>query len=213
MALLQHLHILASSVDEDGTRGYFLPCVLRHASQCSAVHNLIVDPLLVSFACGFTPNGMFCGLLVFFLQYNGLNVKICKKQLYRDQASLYVKPFISLTIKAMPKYIRFSLHQQCDTVNTSGICATVKVVIEKGLNEVASRLNYKINAEPRFGFECTCGNQNPTHFTEYSCNPWCKSTEVYCKIPSFGFTKWFHKGEIMYIIKHTTCSVSIIFLK
>ena len=88
---LQHLHILAPIVQEDGTRGYFLPCVLKHATQqCSNTDSSIADPLLVSFACGFKPNGMFSGLLAYFLQCNaqsyGLKIEL-RKELFRDQAS------------------------------------------------------------------------------------------------------------------------------
>ena len=203
VALLQHLHILAPFVQENGTRGYFLPCVLKHApQQCSITHSSIVDPLLVSFACGFKPNGMFSGLLAYFLQCNGqrygLKIQLRKEQLFRDQASLYVKPFVYLTIKAMPKYIYFSLHQQ-KAVNTTGICYVVKAVIETGMKEVASRLNYNINAEPRFGFQCTlCDSKKPTHFAEYSSsgNHRCSSTGDYCDAP-FHYTQWFHKRKIL----------------
>ena len=200
VALLQHLHILGPFVDEDGTNGYFLPCVLKHAPEQSSIgpaHKPIAEPLLVSFDCGFTPNGMFSGLLVFLLEHcseDGLEIKLFKQHLFRNQASLYVKPFIYLTIKAMPEYIRFSLHQH-KAVNSSGICATVKAVISKGLDLVTSRLNYNINASLKFGFECTCDSK-PTHFTEYKppCTPICSSTGCHCDAPS-NYTQWFDEGE------------------
>ena len=209
VALLQHLHILAPVKREDGSCEYFLPCVLKHARNAEAPkqpfstpHKQIVDPLLVSFGFGFTPNGMFSGLLAFLMKYNkdGLTMELRTNQLFRDQASFLVKRHIYLMITAFPEYICFTLtHPENETVNTSGICTTVKRAIETGLNELGSRLNYnEEDAMPVFGFKCTCENPEPTHFTEYSSNPVCSLTQTSCNPPS-SYSKWF-EGKTMVIV-------------
>ena len=202
VALLQHLHILAHFTrklkDDTTITEYFLPCVLKHAPQSDTTDKSIGVPLFVSFVCGFKPNGMFSGLLAFLMEHkdDSLNVELRKELLFRDQASLYVDDsFIYLTIKAMPKYIRFSLHSQEEEESTNDICATVKAVIEKGLKEVASTLNYNIKAEPIFGFECACGKK-PTHFAMYGRKYSKCSLDAHRFRAPCGYSQWLPKGEM-----------------
>ena len=218
VGLLLHLHILAPSSNA-GEPGFFLPCVLKHTplhdKQQSSTHNSIATPLLLSFACGFTPNGMFSSLLSFFLQHSrgkfGLHLDFRKDRLFRDQASFYVEPlsmYMTLTIKSMPEYISFSLHQERVVNVTIGICATVKKSIEEGLKEVASRLNYNtssiLDTDSKFGFECNCDHSKPAHFIKCespSCSPIkCSLTGRLCPVPS-DFTQWFH-GEAIVLSEH-----------
>lgn len=217
VALLMHLHILVpiSHKDSDGKKvsGYFLPCVLQHAppQQCSDDHTLIAEPLLVKFKCGFLMKGVFSGLLAFFLLHqpgeNELSFELCQSKLFRDQASLCLcvkkRTSIYLTLKAMPEWIRFSLHYCQRVCDSSYLYTSVKKLIEKGLETVVSRLNYSVNTTAMFGYECKCAIQKP-RFIEYmeSSNWFSKST--CCDIPHH-YTKWF-EGEVfkLWVFYHYT---------
>ena len=84
--------------------------------------------------------------------------------------------------------------------------AVKKVNIEKGLNKLASSPNYNVSAKPRFGFECTCDNPKPTHFTEYKLSPECSSTGDPCDPPS-NFTQWFTEG--MELVAHNLALIHV----
>lgn len=210
VALLKHLHILAptSFADSYGRKvsGYFLPCVLQHASpqQYSDDHTLIAEPLLVKFECGFLLKGVFSGLLTFFLllqpDKDELSFELCQSQrLFRDQASLdlctRVKKCtnIYLTLKAMPEWIRFSLHYRKKVCDSSHLYTTVKKFIETGLQTVVPKLNYSVSTTTLFGYECKCDIQDP-HFVEYKeGSNGCTRSAWYCGIPCH-YKKWF-EGE------------------
>ena len=188
---------------------FFLPCALSHAPLPQADRSSLPQPfgcfklllvsLLVSFGCGFTPKGIFSGLIAYLLKHankNGLLWELIGKLLYRDQASLWVVPCVYLTVQATPTFIRFSLYQQPNTGSIDPPSVSVRRVIEDGLKEVASRLNYTVNVEPRLGFECTCDTQKPIHFTEYKNGPFseCAVSGTFCRPPP-DYMKWF-KGKV-----------------
>ena len=92
-----------------------------------------------------------------------------------------------------------SLHQERQT-DCNGIYTIVKGVIEKGLNEVASRLNYTFNAEPKFGFECTCDDKISLHFTKYEPSPiLCVFSQMYSDVPS-SYISWFEGKKRSFVL-------------
>ena len=77
VALLQHLNILAP-LNYEGKSGYFLPCALSHADfplsslpEPFGSFEQLLPSLLVSFECGFTPKGIFSGLVAYLIQHAG----------------------------------------------------------------------------------------------------------------------------------------------
>ena len=203
VALLLHLNILAP-LEYEGKSGYFLPCALSHADfplsslpEPFSSFVLLLTSLLVSFECGFTPKGIFSGLVAYLIQHageNGLLLKLIRGLLYRDQVSLWVKPFVFLTIKATPTFIRFSLLANENSKSCDPPTVAVRRVLENGLKEVASRLNYAVRLELRMGFECTCDTQANVHFTKYEAKPsfvpQCALSDCFCDPPK-DYMQWF----------------------
>ena len=195
---------------------FFLPCALSHAPLPQADRSSLPEPfgsfelllvsLLVSFACGFTPKGIFSGLIAYLLKHankNGLLWELIGELLYRDQASLWVVPCVYLTMQATPTFIRFSLYQQPNTGSIDPPSVSVRRVIEDGLKEVASRLNYTVNVEPKLGFECTCDTRKPIHFTEYmNKSSKCAVSGTFHE-PPLDYMKWF-KGKSL--LMHSNCT-------
>ena len=175
--LLEHLHIIAPIEDEMGlVTQYFMPCVLDHVNTATtdASHTSNpIEPLLVTFRCGYCPKGIFPALIVYLLSKHSnttLSWLLKENGVSRDKVTFSVgreHHTVSLTthlthleVSLEPTSIiestqwQMKLHEMCDSVRKQ---------IEDGIVSVNSTLHYTCDLGFQFGFSCnlsSCPQRN-----------------------------------------------------
>ena len=175
--LLEHLHIIAPIEDETGlVTQYFMPCVLDQAKTATtdAPHTPNpIEPLLVTFRCGYCPKGMFPALIVYLLSKHSsttLSWLLKQNRLSRDKVIFSVgreHHTVSLTTHLTHLEVcleptsliesaqwQMKLHEMCDSVRNQ---------IEDGIVTVSRTLHYTCDLGFQFGFSCnlpSCPQRN-----------------------------------------------------
>ena len=176
-ALLEHLNILSPAhglKDNDGDKyDHFLPCALRHAENAPNLIQNNLIPLLVSFASGFVPSGVFGGLLGYFSKV-GWVIKCVDKQplLFRNQATfLLKKEKRTVIMRKNPEYLEFFIDQIKVADADHNACYNIYSVINGGIKNTCDKLGYSNSFKKiSYGFNCTILERckQAKHFAEVS---------------------------------------------
>ena len=189
MALLEHLNILSPAHglkdNVDNKYDHFLPCALRHAENVPDLSQN-TNPLLVSFASGFVPSGVFGGLLGYFSKV-GWVIQCKDKQplLYRNHATFFLEQEKrTVTLKKKPEYLEFSIPQTGSASANLNACYNIRSVIDEGIKDTCDKLGYSSSFKKiSYGFNCTLCKAQDKHFASYNqetCHLKCsKSKESY----------------------------------
>ena len=168
--LLEKLRIVAK-FEKDGRLMYFVPCVLAHTSeiQYHVPHAALLPPLVVTFQCGFCPQGV-AGALIKFLMANEMNSQyswqLCHDKIFRNQVSFYVGPLDTVVLRILPTYLEIVCLVNNEVAGREAICPLptlcyeVREAVEAGIVQVISDINY-VNAEPHLTFPCLCKGDHP----------------------------------------------------
>ena len=166
--LLEHLHIVAPIKDETGlvTR-YFMPCVLNQASPVATGDPRVtnpIEPLLVTFRCGYCPKGMFSALIVYLLSQHSsttLSWLLMNDGVSRDKVTFSVgREHHTVSLTTHLTHLEVSLEPtskiECAQwqLKLHEMCESVRKQIEEGIVTVSRTLHYTSDLGFRFGFSC-----------------------------------------------------------
>ncbi len=170
VALLDHLHIVAAvipveSSDTDSIleekNEYIMPCVLANTSakELDVFHtesciSCFMEPLLIYFSCGFTPMGLFPAAMACFI--SNKSFFFIREGVKKNMVQfLYGTKKVRVTFISRCKY--FEVVVSCDPTFQDSIhyeCAALKHEIEATLKKASSRMNYNIDMDYQFAFDC-----------------------------------------------------------
>ena len=166
--LLEHLHIIAPIKDETGlVTQYFMPCVLDQASTVATDDPHItnpIEPLLVTFRCGYCPKGMFSALIVYLLSQRSSTTRswlLMKNGVSRDKVTFSVgREHHTVSVTTHLTHLEVSLEPtskiECAQwqLKLHEMCESVRKQIEEGIVTVSRTLHYTCDLGFRFGFSC-----------------------------------------------------------
>ena len=200
--LLQHLRIVAPFQTEDGDTKYFIPCILNHTKEFEenvASQQSEIPPLVVTFKCGYCPKGI-AGALIKYLLTNEmrseLEWKLQLDKIFRDQVSIRVGPdFDTIIVKILPTDIKIACVPNSQSTNricsVQWICDKIRSSVEKGVEKVATDMNYLFNAKYTITFDCQCDvcseDPQPTEMSWFQGRPaklQCKKTGKCIDLPA-----------------------------
>ena len=157
IALLKHLHAIVAI--NDGK--YFMPTALKPVLLSMAHQDTTScpPPLLISFACGYTPVGIFGSLVTRLLSNVEDNIK-CElanyTQQYRNKIILSIGScYDELILIARSKFLEISFKRRNDLrISIADVCQKVQVAIDESIKVISKSFNYKCKAKHSFGFAC-----------------------------------------------------------
>ena len=219
--LLKHLKIITPAPSAllpknfDMKDPYLMPCMLRNykgnSLPCSEEDP---KPLLLCFQCGFMPMGIFPALI---------NEMVSKWDIHPEGREIF-KNRVRFLVGVDVVYL--ISHLRCleiaffpdSSLNLSKSCQRVRKDVERGLQKVTQRMNYKISGCHDYAFWCIkcCNCENhlavykeatskgdarmvcrvngvPAHLTDHH-KVWFQG-EPSCKIPSHSDTACMHKAS------------------
>ena len=206
VALLLHLHVI-TSLDKNK---YFMPCALKPNYEFTSDPDSYPASLLVDFACGYCPVGLFTSLVVYLLSKPlKYEWKLSEGTQYRNEICFEVGDYDEVTLIAHPTYLEIQVSQKCSLVSGSqaNVCQHIRSVVNEGIDEVLQSLHY-VDTKHYFGFLCPL-----------QCKP--SHPAVVCKDPS-GLTQAYkckrkkqvrclmEKHLIWYKVKCVLCHISVI---
>ncbi len=170
VALLDHLHIVAAvmPVESSNTdpilekeKEYIMPCVLENTSakELDLFHkesfsSCFMEPLLIYFSCGFTPMGLFSASMACFI--SNKSFIFIREGVKKNMVQfLYGTKKVRVTFISRCKY--FEVVVSCDPTFQDSIhheCTALKQEIEATLKKASSRMNYNIDMDYQFAFDC-----------------------------------------------------------
>ncbi len=170
VALLDHLHIVAAvmpvgSSDTDPIleeeKEFIMPCVLNNTSakeldlfHKESYRSCFMEPLLVYFSCGFTPMGLFPASMACFI--SNKSFFFIREGVKKNMVQfLYGPKKVRVTFVSRCKY--FEVVVSCDPTFQDSIhheCTSLKQEIEDTLKKASSRMNYNIDMDYQFAFDC-----------------------------------------------------------
>ncbi len=170
VALLDHLHIVAAvmPIESSNTdpileekKEYIMPCVLENTSakeldlfHKESYRSCFMEPLLIYFSCGFTPMGLFPAAMACFI--SNKSFIFIREGVKKNMVQfLYGTRKVRVTFISRCKY--FEVVVSCDPTFQDSIhheCASLKQEIEDTIKEASSRMNYNIDMDYQFGFDC-----------------------------------------------------------
>ena len=200
--LLEKLRIVAKFENSDGKLMYFVPCVLAHTSEIEyhEPHAALLPPLIVTFECGFCPQGV-PGAFIKFLMANEMNSlyswQLCHEKIFRNQVSFYVGPLDTVVLRISPTYLEIICLINDEVAGREVICPLptlcyeIREAVEAGIMQVVSDINY-VNAQPRLTFPCQCKGDHPGQLKYVGDKPvcmFCCSTKKQFLLPT-GYEHW-----------------------
>ena len=162
--LLNHVNLLSpiTHTKEDGTIRitYLMPAVL----ECATANNLPIpppadannpEPLYITFSCGYTPTGTFCGLITRLVSEGpseifGLKWELVEEGVKRNCVSFYINILNKVTLISHDRC--YELQVTCNDPNISlhDLCTHILSVVLYTLKNL-----YK-NLVPQISFQCPC---------------------------------------------------------
>lgn len=162
LALLEHLNIIASFERKGKSCMYFLPCALQHVPKCSTTEKTsCYDALLITFARGYCPKGIFGALVVEILKRTP-EWDLDKKTIFRNQFTMIIGPYFDkFRFTLLPEYIKIEVYpskvKKRSNDSLSAICIHVQEQVKECLSEVTKKLNYNDGAKHSLTFLCPVG--------------------------------------------------------
>ena len=177
LKLLEHL-LLVAEIKEVGTPDeYFMPSLLpllssneiSELSRNTPDSNSFAKPLIVYFPDGWSPNGLFCAVIVFLLSSENRHLRwkfLTQSRCYNSQLHLKNgRNFAKFSIQDYPgvvTIINSGRHFEIHTTCPGNLCPVIKRCIFEGITKVRTRFTYSFKC--RVAFFCPCGS--PLHLAE-----------------------------------------------
>ncbi len=146
--LLMHYRIIVELPKPKNT--LFMPHILKNANP-SKLEDMIceeIDTLIINYKSGYVPLGMFSFLMVRLASCWELN----EDDLYRNRIQFIVEDQYKVVLIGIPTCLKVM-------VDNTVVCRKVYQIIERKLKEEADRLQYGVNCDFDFAFNCCCAEQ------------------------------------------------------
>lgn len=167
LKLLQHHKILVKLLTQRGNRkvtSYFMPCILKNATPselqvCSCPE---AAALMIIYDCGYVPLGMFCSMVISLSSQDYVDWEIYKEKLYRNKVQFFVGDRSNeITLIGYPTYLKVVISGRgADKTPITTVCREVRQTIAETLGKVTAELNYHIDSNFLFGFQCFCNKEH-----------------------------------------------------
>ena len=194
--LLERLRIVAP-LKVDNEMKYFLPCVLAHAHESSSHHDTPVPTLLISFQCGYIPQGV-AGALIKYLIANEMESPIewalVTDKIFKNEVSFCVGPYDTFMLRIFPTHFEIAcipdpqFNDERDNCPVKETCTVVLTAIDNGIKQILQDMNY-IHTQHHVTFPCPadiCKGGHPAQLNWYGSSPCslqCNITKKRLKIP------------------------------
>ena len=192
--LLERLRIVAPLKVANEIK-YFLPCVLAHARKSSSHHNTPVPTLLISFECGYIPQGV-AGALIKYLIANEMKSPIewtlLTDKIFKNEVSFCVGPYDTFMLRIFPTYFEITCisdpqftDDERDDCPVEETCTVILTAIDTGIKQILQDLNY-IKTEFCVTFPCPASICNGCHPAQLN---WHKGSprSLLCKVTKKRF--------------------------
>ena len=162
--LLNHTNLLSpiTHTNTDGSKRttYFMPAILDYESPEKCTDSLIlnginIEPILITFSCGYVPTGTFCGLITQLVSRGpnrilGLQWDLVEDSVKRNCVSFYVEFVNKVTLLSHDRCYKISILCMDSDISHHDLCAHVLSVVLYIL-----RVLYK-NLVTHIAFKCPC---------------------------------------------------------
>ena len=162
--LLNHANLLSpiTHTNTDGSKRttYFMPAILDYESPekftDSHLLNVIdIEPILITFNCGFVPTGTFCGLITQLVSRGpnrilGLQWNLVEDSVKRNRVSFYLEFVNKVSLLLHDRCYEIRILCMDSDISHHDLCTHVLSVVLYIL-----RALYK-NLVPQIGFKCPC---------------------------------------------------------
>ena len=180
--LLERLRIVAPLKVANEMK-YFLPCVLAHARESSSHHDTPVPTLLISFQCGYIPQGV-PGALIQYLIANEMESPIewtlLTDKIFKNEVSFCVGPYDTVMLSIFPTHFKIICipdpqftDDERDDCPVKETCTAVLKAIDSGIEQILKDLNY-IKAQHCVTFPCptdVCNGCHPAQLNWHKGSP------------------------------------------
>ena len=180
--LLERLRIVAP-LKVDNEMKFFLPCVLAHARESSSRHDTPVPTLLISFKCGYIPQGV-AGALIKYLMANEMESTIewtlLTDKIFKNEVSFCVGPYDTVMLRIFPTHFEITCipdpqftNDERDDCPVKETCIVVLKAIDSGIKQILQDLNY-IHTQHHVAFPCpadVCKGGHPAQLNWYGSSP------------------------------------------
>ena len=176
VSLLKHLHIVAGpmkiKVGRKTENYYFMPCALKPASveEEQRDESICPAPLTIYFECGYTPVGVFCCLVVYFLSQTSkseLEWELHDKIVHHRNKITFIigKYHDRITLISRATYLEVWVDQMTPKLSLDVLCEQIISTLHRGLETVTQSLHYTYKSRHFFGFPCCCPEYHtlPSH--------------------------------------------------
>ena len=207
---------------------YFLPCVLSHAAPKASVREEAsskVQPLFITFRCGYCPKGVFSALIVHLMsKHNNGGAKITWR-LNEDGVSRDCVTFkvgrednaVSITthVTHLEVLVKSETHVSANLLQTSPheICNSIRQCIDEGIVAVSQTLHYNCDSAFHYSFYCTHPSCTKTHDHLAVCHSEdpivmeCVTSKQSCDLPD-NYRIWFGHPVSKYWCMTLTAAIS-----
>ena len=180
--LLERLRIVAP-LKVDNEMKFFLPCVLAHARESSSHHDTPVPILLISFKCGYIPQGV-AGALIKYLMANEMESTIewtlLTDKIFKNEVSFCVGPYDTFMLRIFPTHFEITCipdpqftNDERDDCPVKETCIVLLKAIDSGIKQILQDLNY-IHTQHHVTFPCpadVCKGGHPAQLNWYGGSP------------------------------------------
>ena len=180
--LLERLRIVAP-LKVDNEMKFFLPCVLAHARESSSHHDTPVPTLLISFKCGYIPQGV-AGALIKYLIANEMESpmewKLLTDKIFKNEVSFCAGPYDTIIIRIFPTHFEINCipdpqftDDERDDCPVKETCTVILKAIDSGIKQILQDLNY-IKTRHCVTFPCPaddCKGGHPAQLNWYGSSP------------------------------------------
>ena len=169
--LLEHLGILTVFPSEESASDcllqeptYFMPCVLKSARASELKIPSLSDsdpaPLILRFDCGYVPVGIFPAMITTLVsQQEQLKwTLMIKDGLWKNRIQFRItfeKSYYRIFLLSHPRFFEIAISPKENSELTESLCAHVRCVVTKILDEVAER-RHNFTMGYKFGFINEC---------------------------------------------------------
>ena len=162
--LLEHLNIIAPIVQSDPSQSskvYLMPCILENVSseelsdsQRIDSNQLLPASLLIRYECGFVPLGIFPATIANLVGQSSL--KLIEEGIKKNRVQFrFGSDRDTITLISQPKYYEVSIKRETFAETPAHeVCHAIRVIVERTLKTVTSRMNYAFSVSYQLSFEC-----------------------------------------------------------
>ena len=168
---LDHVNILSPIIHPESEEiTYLMPSVLECASlkELSILPQADINPLCISFKCGYVPTGSFCGLISWLVSNGpykilGLKWKLHEERVKRNLISFVIDDVHRVLLLCHERYFEIHVTRGDSQITLHDLCTHILCVILFALNSLYE------DVMPQLAFRCQCSKHRPNQAVNSLC--------------------------------------------